>query len=309
MNPDLSVNLCGNKFKNPLILASGLLGNDAALMFRVAHTGLGAVTTKSCSLLPCKGNENPTVLAWEVGIINAVGLTNPGVEEEIEEIKKLKNLLRNLKTLVIASIFGPTIEEIGQVARKISQAKPDFIEINISCPHADPSVRGSFYASPEATKRLTQAVKKNTSIPIIIKLSPNVADIASIAKAAQDGGADAISAINTVGPGMVIDLESGKPILANKVGGISGPAIKPIAIRCVWQIAQVVKIPIIGMGGVTSGEDAAEMIMVGATAVGIGSAIHYRGMNVFSKITKELEEFMRTHDYKSLNQFRGIAHE
>lgn len=308
MKPDLSVNLCGKKLQNPLILASGFLGKEAELLKRVSKSGAGAVVSKSCGKSKKIGNENPTVLAWEHGVINAVGLTNPGYLEETEKLKKLKKLLRDSKTFIIASIFGPTIKDIAKIATHVSSAKPDFIEINVSCPHADPTVKGTFYSNPKALFRLTQTIKKNTNIPIIVKLSPNVTDIKIIAKAAEDGGADAISAINTV-MAMLIDVESGKPLLTNKIGGISGPAVKPIALRCIYQIAQTVKIPIIGMGGVTYGKDVVEMIMVGATAIGVGSAIYYRGINVFKKITKEIEEFMINHGYKSLKEFRGIAHE
>lgn len=309
MSPDLSINLCGKKLKNPLILASGILGTKAALLARIAKAGAGAVTSKSCGPFPRKGYENPVVLAWEHGLINAVGLTNPGIKKEIEEILKLKKLLRNSNCLIIASIFAPTIKEIGRLAKEITKAEPDFIEVNISCPHVDKSVKGAFHNRPEATKKIAQVVKKNTPLPIIIKLSPNVEDIALIAKAAEDGGADVVSAINTLGPGMIIDIESGKPILSNKVGGLSGPAIKPIAVKCIYQIAQAVKIPVIGMGGVTSGEDTIEMIMTGATAVGIGSGVYYRGFNVFSKIQKEMVQFMVKHQYQSLQEIKGIAHD
>lgn len=308
MSPDLSINLCGKKLKNPLILASGILGTKAALLARVAKAGAAAVTTKSCGPDPREGYENPVVLAWEHGLINAVGLTNPGIKKEIEEILKLKKLLRNSNSLIIASIFGPTIKEIGRLAKEITKAQPDFIEVNTSCPHVDKSVKGSFYNSPEATKKIAQVVKKNTPLPIIIKLSPNVEDIALIARAAEDGGADVVSAINTLGPGMLIDIESGKPILSNKFGGLSGPAIKPIAVKCVYQIAQAVKIPIIGLGGITTGEDTIEMIMAGATAVGIGSAVYYRGIDVFFKIRNEMKKFMIKHQYQSLQEIRSIAH-
>lgn len=308
INTDLSVNLCGKKLSNPLILASGILGTEAKLLARVAKGGAGAVTTKSCGLLPRQGHENPTVLAWEHGLINAVGLTNPGVEKEVKEILKLKKLLKDSKTLIIASFFGGTLSEFVKVAKEISQAKPDFLEMNISCPNTESELGRPFAVSPSDTYQVTKKVKKITKIPLIVKLSPNVTDIKEIAKAAQEAGADAICAINTL-VGIIIDVESGKPVLTNKIGGISGPAIKPIAVRCVYQIAQAVKIPVIGMGGITTGEDAIEMMMAGATAVGIGSAVYYREINVFSKISKEMENFMIAHKYKSLKEFRGIAHE
>lgn len=308
MKPDLSVNLCNKKLENPLILASGFLGTEAELLVRVAKAGAGAVTTKSCGLKSREGHENPTVLAWEHGVLNAVGLTNPGVKEEVREIQKLKKLLKTSKILIIASFFGATFREFVQVAKELSKAKPDFLEMNISCPNTEDEFGRPFATNPKDTYKITKMVKKVTKIPLIVKLSPNVTDIKVIAKAASDAGTDVISAINTV-TGMIIDIESGKPILTNKIGGVSGPAVKPVAVRCVYQIAQVVKIPIIGLGGVTCGEDAIEMIMAGAQAVGIGSAIHYQGIRGFSKINKEMKDFMIAHKYKSLKEFRGIAHE
>jgi dihydroorotate dehydrogenase (NAD+) catalytic subunit len=308
MKVNLSTKIGGKTFKNPLVLASGFLGNDEKILKRVASLEAGAVVSKSCGLKPTVGNENPTVLAWEHGLINAVGLTNSGYIEETEKLKNLKKLLSGCDALIIASIFGPTIKDIAKIAKHISKAKPDFIELNISCPHADPSVKGNFYSHPEALNKLVKSVKKDTDIPIIVKLSPNVTDIAQIAKAAQDGGADALSAINTV-MAMLIDADAGKPILTNKIGGISGPAVKPIALRCVYQIYQSVKIPIIGMGGITTGKDAIEMIMAGASAIGIGSGIYYRGLNIFKKVLKEIKEFMQKHNYHSLKDFQGIAHE
>lgn len=305
---DLSINLCGKKLTNPLILASGILGTKAALLARVAKTGAAAVTTKSCGLLPRQGHENPTVLASEHGLLNAIGLTNPGVSEEVKEILKFKKLLKNSKTLIIASFFGGTLAEFIKVAREISKARPDFLEMNISCPNTESDLGRPFAVDPADTYQVTKGVKKATEIPLIVKLSPNVTDIQEIAQAAQDAGADVLCAINTVA-GMKIDVESGEPILTNKVGGLSGPAIKPIALRCIYQIAQAIKIPIIGLGGVTTGEDAVEMIMAGATAVGVGSAVYYRGLNVFSKIREEMKDLMKKLNYQSIQDFQAIAHE
>lgn len=308
MGLNLSVSLCGRRFKNPLILASGILGDTASSLKAAVDYGLAGVTSKSTSWRPREGYPKPWLAKiGDFGYLNAVGLRNVGVREEIKKLKKVRKSTVKEKPIIIASIFGPTIGKIGKLAKKISQAEPDFIEVNISCPHADPAVRGSFYNSSEATERLTKVVKQNTKIPIIIKLSPNVEDIALIAKAAEEGGADIISAINTVGPGMAIDVKTGSPILSNKIGGLSGPAIKPIAVRCVYQIAQAVKIPIIGIGGITTGDDAVEMIMAGAWAVGIGSAFFLKGPQVYKTIIREIKDFMVKHNYKSLKEFRGAA--
>lgn len=306
--PSLSINLAGIQLVNPLILASGFLGTDPYLLARVARTPIGAVTTKSCCLLPRPGHENPTVLAWEHGVINAVGLTNPGVAEEVKHISVLKRLLQPPSVRIIASFFGATAKEFVQVAQTLSSAQPDFLEANLSCPNTEADLGRPFATDVRATSQVVKAIKRVTAIPLIVKLSPNVTDIQAVAAAAQAAGADIICAINTV-TGLVLDPQSGKPILTNKTGGISGPAIKPIALRCVYQIAQVCQLPLIGMGGISSGTDAAEMIMVGATAVGIGTAIHYHGLSVFAKITRQLRHFMAQHHYQSLADFKGLAHD
>lgn len=308
--PSLSISLAGVQLINPLILASGFLGTEPYLLARVARTPIGAVTTKSCCLLPRRGHENPTVLAWDHGLINAVGLTNPGVVEEVNHIATLKRLLKTQKSScrIIASFFGGTVAEFVKVARILSTAKPDFLEANLSCPNTEADLGRPFATDSKATYQVIKKIKQVTQIPLIAKLSPNVTDITSVALAAQDAGADALCAINAV-TGLVLDLTSGKPILTNKIGGLSGPAIKPIALRCVYQIAQTCHIPIIGLGGISSGTDTAEMIMVGATAVGIGTAIHYHGLSVFAKITHQLRHFMAQHHYQSLTEFKGLAHD
>jgi dihydroorotate dehydrogenase (NAD+) catalytic subunit len=306
--PDLSVSLCGVRLPNPLVLASGILGTGAELLQRVARCGAGAVTAKSCGPAPRVGHPNPTVLDWGHGLINAVGLSNPGADEEVPILREAKLRLAPLGVPLIASIFAETVEEFGEVARKVAEAEPDFIEVNISCPNVEAEFGRPFAADPRAAAAVTAAVRRAVSLPIIVKLSPNVADIAAIARAVESEGADAIAAINTLGPGMVIDLDSGKPILANRVGGVSGPAIRPIAVRCVYDVSRAVRVPVIGMGGITCGRDVAEMIMAGATAVGVGTAVYYRGPEVFGLIRDELSEFMGTHGYSDVSQMRGSAH-
>jgi dihydroorotate dehydrogenase (NAD+) catalytic subunit len=190
----------------------------------------------------------------------------------------------------------------------VSKAEPDFIEVNISCPNVAAEFGRPFAADPDSAAAVTKAVKGATHLPIIVKLSPNVTDVAAIAQAVEAAGADAIAAINTVA-GMVIDVDCGQPILANRVGGLSGPAIRPIAVRCVYEIYQAVDIPIIGLGGVVDGRDAVEMTMAGATAVGVGSAVYYRGVDVFGVMAQEIVAFMVEHGHKTLADFRGMAHE
>ena len=306
--PDLSVSLCGVRLSNPLVLASGILGTSAELLHRVARCGAGAVTSKSCGPTPREGHPNPTVLDWGHGLINAVGLSNPGADEEVPILRDAKARLIPLGVPLIASIFAETVEGFAEVARKVAEAKPDFIEVNISCPNVEAEFGRPFAADPRDAAAVTAAVRRAVSLPVIVKLSPNVADIAAIARAVEAEGADAIAAINSLGPGMVIDLDSGRPILANRAGGVSGPAIRPIAVRCVYDISRAVRIPVIGIGGVTSGRDAAEMIMAGATAVGVGTAVYYRGPEVFGHIRDELAAFMGSHGYSSVLQMWGVAH-
>jgi len=306
--PDLWVELCGVRLRNPLVLAAGILGTSDELLARVARSGAGMVTTKSCGPSPREGHPNPTVLDWGHGLINAVGLPNPGVEEEVKIIARARELLEPLGVPLAASIFAETVDGFGEVARKIAEAEPDFIELNISCPNVSDEFGRPFACDVGDAAAVTATVKEITSIPIIVKLSPNVTDISAIAASVEQAGADAIAAINTLGPGMVIDIHSGQPILANKVGGVSGPAIRPIAVRCVYDICRTVEIPIIGIGGVSDGRDALEMIMAGATAVGIGSAVRYQGLEVFETILDEMRAFVVEGRHASLDDLRGIAH-
>jgi dihydroorotate dehydrogenase (NAD+) catalytic subunit len=307
--PDLAVELCGNHLPTPLVLASGILGTEAELLARVAEAGAGAVTAKSCSLQPRAGHPNPTVLAWEHGLINAVGLANPGVEAEVVELARAKALLGPLGAALIASIFADTVENYARVAARIVEARPDLIEVNISCPNVHDEFGTPFAADAGAAAEVTAAVREAVAgrAPVLVKLSPHVADIAAIARAVEAAGADGISAINTL-PGMVIDVHARRPILANRSGGLSGPAIRPLAVRCVYEIYQAVEIPIVGMGGVSSGRDAVEMIMAGATAVGVGSAVYGQGPQVFGRILDEMASLMIELGYERVEQMRGMAH-
>jgi dihydroorotate dehydrogenase (NAD+) catalytic subunit len=306
--PDLSVELCGVRLRNPLVLAAGILGTGAELLKRVAQSGAGMVTTKSCGPSPREGHPNPTVLDWGHGLINAVGLANPGVDEEVEIIGRAREMLETLGVPLVASIFAETVEGFAEVARKISEARPDFIELNISCPNVSHEFGRPFACDAGDAARVTAVAKEATSVPLIVKLSPNVTDIATIAQTVERAGADAIAAINTLGPGMIIDIYSGQPVLANRGGGVSGPAIRPIAVRCVYDVYEAVDIPIIGIGGVSNGRDALEMVMAGATAVGIGSAVRYGGPEVFQAILDEMKAFMSEEGHTNLGELRGIAH-
>jgi dihydroorotate dehydrogenase (NAD+) catalytic subunit len=306
-NVDLSVEICGVRLPNPTVLASGILGLSSEVFERLARDGLGAITTKSVSLQPRPGYRNPVILDYGPGLINAVGLSNPGVEVMVDEIRRAKEQLAPMGVPVIASIFANTIYDFGTLARYISEAEPALIEANISCPNIDARYEEMFAASPYVSAQVTRRIKENTDIPLIVKLSPNVEDIVEVAQATVEAGADAISAINSVGPGMVIDIETACPVLANRIGGVSGPAIRPIAVRCVYDICHVVDVPVIAIGGVSNGRDVIEMLLVGATAVGIGSAVNYYGTAVFGNVISKVKQYMCGQGYHSLADFRGKA--
>lgn len=303
----LAVDFLGLRLRSPLVLASGILGTSPALMARAARSGAGMVTAKSCGPAPRAGHPNPVALDWGGGLINAIGLTNPGAAAEVAVLAETRRRLQPLGVPLIASIFAGTVDEFGQVAQTIARAEPDLIEVNISCPNVGDEFGTPFAGTPESAAAVTGAVRRAVACPISIKLAPNVPDIARIARAVVHAGADAITAINTM-PGMVIDPVCGQPILANRVGGISGPALKPIALRCVYEIAQAVSVPIIGTGGVSCGQDAAEILMAGATVVGVGSAVWYRGVDVFGQIGEELAGFMTQHGYESIAAIRRLSH-
>jgi dihydroorotate dehydrogenase (NAD+) catalytic subunit len=305
--PDLSTTLCGVQLPNLTVLASGVLGLSHEVMVRVARSGAGAVTTKSCGLRPRPGHHNPVVLDWGPGLINAVGLSNPGVEVMVEEIRAAKEHLAPLGVPIIASIFADTIYDFGTVARFISEAEPDLIEVNISCPNVDAEYLQMFAGDPYVAAQVTHRVKLNTDIPVLVKLSPNVTDLVEIARAVVQAGADGITAINTVGPGIILDIETCRPVLAHGTGGVSGPAIRPITVRCVRDICRAVDVPVLAVGGVVSGRDAVEMTLVGATAVGIGSAVASRGIEVFDEVCGEVEDYMQRHGISNLEEMRGKA--
>lgn len=304
---DLRCRLLNLILRNPVVLASGIIGTSAALLRRAAEAGAGAVTAKSCGPEPRAGHPNPIALDWGGGLINAVGLTNPGAEAEAELLARARAALEPLGVPLIASIFAGTEEGFARVARTVAAARPHLIELNISCPNVGDELGTPFAATCDGAAAVTAAVRAAVTEPITVKLAPNVPDIGRIAAAAVEAGADAITAINTM-PGMIIDAEAGRPVLSNRVGGLSGPALKPVALRCVYEIAQAVRVPIIGTGGVLTGRDAAEMLMAGATAVGVGSAVWYRGVPALGQIAGELAAFMKREGYADLEELRGLVH-
>jgi dihydroorotate dehydrogenase (NAD+) catalytic subunit len=239
----------------------------------------------------------------EHGFLNAVGYANPGIDQGVLALQDW-----NEKTPLIGSIVAGSPEEFAMLAEKIQEVPIQALELALSCPHTPGFGLLAGQGTPEATRAITKAVRKKTKLPLIVKLSPSVSAIGEIAKAAESEGADAINMGNTLGPGMKIDIERMKPILDFKFGGMSGPAIKPIMIRCIFDLYQAVKIPLVATGGITYGVDAIEAIMAGATAVGIGTGIYYRGINVFEKVCDEMEEWMKKHKYRNLEEIRGKAH-
>ena len=277
------------------------MDEDAGAMKRIFESDAGAVVTKSIGLKPREGYPNPTVIELEHGILNAIGLSNPGIDNFEEEIKTLKKS----KIPVIGSIFGSTTREFMKVADKMEKYGANALELNMSCPHAK-GYGLEIGSRPELVKKITFNVKKTVEIPVFVKISPNLSDIVKIAKSAEKGNADAIVAINTV-KAMKIDLDLRKPVLSNKIGGYSGKAIKPIGVRCVYEISRNINIPVIGVGGITTGEDAIEYFMAGATAVQIGSGIYYRDLDVFKKINTEIKNWMKNNGYKKLSEIIGVA--
>ncbi len=303
---DLPVSLCGLSLKNPLILASGVMGVSASSMVSVERHGAGAVTCKSIGPVERLGHKNPTVYAWEHGLTNAVGLPNPGADAAVSILKEARE---KLSVPLIVSMFADTADNFARVAEKLLAVKPHALEINLSCPNTERDFGPMFALDPQATEHVIAAVKKiSGKTPVFAKLTPDAANSTEIGKAAEAAGADAITAANTIS-GLILDIRAKRPILTNKYGGLSGPAIKPIIVRMVYNLYKAVKIPIIGLGGVTTGEDAVEMVMAGATAVGVGSAVYYRGVEAFALIIEEMKVFMKKEGYKTVGEMRGVAHQ
>lgn len=299
----LRTNVCGVEFRNPLMLAAGVMGSNASSMNWILKSGAAGVVSKSFSLEPNPGYANPTTVGVECGIINAIGLSNPGAENFKEELKRIDRK----GNVSIASIYGATPEEFSKLVLKIEDYV-DMIELNISCPHAMEGYGASIGQDVNLTHKIVSAAKDSANKPVIAKLTPNVTDIVEIAVAAQDAGADGLTLINSLGPGMKINIDVARPVLSNKFGGMSGKAIKPIALRNVYTVYDNVDIPIIGVGGISNFEDVVEFLFAGARAVQIGTSIMDEGVEVFGKINKDLEEFMNKKGYESIDEMIGLAH-
>lgn len=287
---------------NPTILASGIMGYSAESMNRVVKAGAGAVVTKSVGVDPRVGYVNPTVVQAAAGLINAMGLPNPGIGAYCEEIKFSKTILQ---VPLIVSVFGYSSEEYATVAKKSVEAGADAVELNVSCPHVK-QTGAEIGQSPTFLFEVIQKVKAVINKPLIVKLSPNVADITVLAKVAVEAGADALTAVNTL-KAIAIDSETMLPILSNVKGGLSGAAMKPVALRCVYDIAETSKVPIIGCGGVSNWHDAVEFFLAGASVVQIGTAVA-DNIEVFQSVVKGIEMYLRKKNYGSVEEIVGLAH-
>ncbi|GFO61433.1 dihydroorotate dehydrogenase B (NAD(+)), catalytic subunit [Geomonas silvestris] len=298
--PDMTVELAGIKLRNPVMTASGTFGYGAEFAAHLDLESIGALVTKGLSLRPKAGNPTPRIVETPGGMLNAIGLQNVGIDAFITE--KLPYLAK-VDTPVIANLYGNTLEEYGEVASRLDALSGVAgVEVNISCPNVK---QGGivFGTDPAAAQEVVRLVRRNTKKPMIVKLSPNVTDVVAMAKACADAGADALSLINTL-TGMAIDLDRRRPVLANVTGGLSGPAIKPVALRMVWQVARAVKLPLIGIGGIMNGRDALEFMLAGASAVQVGTA-SFLDPGAAQRIAAEMEQYLVDHKIASVASLIG----
>lgn len=300
---DLSVNIAGVKMKNPVTVASGTFGSGMEYDDIIDIEALGAVTTKGVAITPWAGNPTPRIAEIKCGMMNAVGLQNPGIDTFI---KRDLAFLEEKDVKVIVNVCGRSEKEYCEAVERLSDQKAvSLLEINVSCPNVKEGGI-AFGQDPSALQHITEQVKKVSAKPLIMKLSPNVTSIKEMAKAAEAGGADALSLINTI-TGMKIDINRRSFAVANKTGGVSGPCIKPVAVRMVYEVYEAVNLPIIGMGGIACWEDAVEFIMAGATAVAVGTA-NFNDPEITGKIIRGIEGYMKDNDISDLSEIRGCVH-
>lgn len=299
---NMGVNLAGVTLKNPVMTASGTFGSGAEFAEFVDLNKLGAVVTKGVASVPWEGNPTPRIAETYGGMLNAVGLQNPGIDLFVERDIPF---LTKYDTKIVVNVCGKTAEDYCEVVKRLADQPVDMLEINISCPNVKEGGI-AFGQNPKSVEEITKEVKKYAKQPVIMKLSPNVTDITEMAKAAEAGGADALSLINTI-TGMKIDIHRRAFALANRTGGLSGPAIHPVAVRMVYETAQAVKIPIIGMGGIATPEDAIEMILAGATAVSVGTA-NFHNPAVTMEIVEGIQEYMEQYGVADINELIGAVH-
>ena len=303
MRPDLTVNIAGLKLRNPTMVSSGVLGLSGLSLSRVWDAGVGAVVSKSLGLQSRKGYSNPTIVDVGCGILNAMGLPNPGVKDYLNEIKIAKS---NGVKFIIGSIYGSSPKEFSEAAKIIEASGVNAVELNLSCPNVE-SVGLELGQDPNLVGAVVTAVKQSIRLPVFAKLTPNTSNIKVLARAAEAAGVDGLVAINTV-RAMAIDIDTGRPLLSNKIGGLSGPAIKPIAVRCVYEIAKTVKVPIIGCGGIMNWKDVVEFLLAGASAVQIGTAIAYKDFSIFGEVLKGIEHYLGKNRYSNIGDIVGLSH-
>lgn len=299
---NLSVDFAGVTMKNPVTTASGTFGSGAEYGEYVDLSRLGAVTTKGVANVPWPGNPTPRVCETYGGMLNAIGLQNPGIDVFVE---KDIPYLKQYDTRIIVNVCGHTTEEYLEVVERLADQDVDLLEINISCPNVKEGGI-AFGQNPKLVEQITAEIKKKAKQPVIMKLSPNVTDITETAKAAEAGGADALSLINTL-TGMKIDINRRRFALANQTGGMSGPAVKPVAVRMVYQVAHAVKLPVLGMGGIRTAEDALEFIMAGASMVAVGTA-NFNNPTATVDVIEGIEQFMKEHHIEDIHELIGCVH-
>ena len=300
---ELAVRCAGVSLRNPFLLASGVWGESGESLAGAWNAGAGGVVTKSIGSVPRPGYPNPTIEAYDRwGLLNAMGLPNPGIDEYPREIE----VARSAGATVIGSIFAGDAEEFARLAVRMASTGVVALELNLSCPHAE-GFGTEVGSTPENVEKVVRAVTKAVSLPVIAKITPNSADPAGLALAAQRGGAAAVSAINTL-RAIAIDVRLRRPVLAHGLGGLSGPAIKPVGLACVWQIFEKVSIPVIGVGGIATAEDALEYVMAGARAVEVGTQVTFDGIGIFGRLARELSVLLDELGFARVEDAVGVAH-
>jgi len=300
---ELAVHCAGVDLRNPFLLASGIWGESGESLAGAWKAGAGGVITKSIGSAPRPGYPNPTIESYDRwGLLNAMGLPNPGIDEYPREVE----IARRAGATVIGSIFAGDAEEFARLAVRMASTGVAALELNLSCPHAE-GFGTEIGSTPENVEKVVRAVTTVVSLPVIAKITPNTADAAGLALAAQRGGAAAVSAINTL-RAIAIDVRLRRPVLAHGLGGLSGPAIKPVGLACVWQIYEKVSIPVIGVGGIATARDALEYIMAGARAVEVGTQVTFDGIGVFGRLSRELSTLLDELGYSRVDDAVGVAH-
>lgn len=302
MQPNIAIDVAGLRLRNPTMLAAGVLGLSGATLRSVWDAGAGAVVTKSLGLKPREGYSNPTLVDVGCGFLNAMGLPNPGVREFVDEVKAAR---KGDDMFLVASVFGESPRNFAEAASVMENAGVDGVELNVSCPHVR-AAGMEIGQDPAILENVVKTVKDAVQIPVFTKLTPNTSHIRDLARTVERAGGDGIVAVNTL-RAMAIEVETGRPILGNKVGGLSGPALKPVALRCVYEIAQTVDIPVIGCGGVVGWRDAIEFFLAGARAVQIGSAIAYKDLTVFNEVITGITEYLQRKEYSEVEDIVGLS--